>query len=81
MSTEDSITLTLSTWILLSALVTKSVDVFLTLTLIGLLITLEVGSLFLSKEQKEDLKPLVELLIVIFVVIVMKKIYGVLSGG
>jgi len=78
---EDYFILFISAWVLVSALAVKSVDVFLTLTLIGLLITLEVGSLFLSKEQKEDLKPLVELLIVIFVVIVMKKIYGVLSGG
>ncbi|WP_297437266.1 hypothetical protein [Thermococcus sp.] len=81
MDVEDYFILFISAWVLVSALAVKSVDVFLTLTLIGLLITLEVGSLFLSKEQKEDLKPLVELLIVIFVVIVMKKIYGVLSGG
>lgn len=80
MDVEDYILLVLSIWILISALVTGSIDVFLTLTLIGLLITLEVGSLFLSKEQKESLKPLVELLLVIFAIIVMKKVYEVLSG-
>jgi len=77
---EDYIVLFLSFWILISALSTKTVDVFLTLTLIGLLITLEVGGLFLSKEQKENMKPLIELLLVIFAIIVMKKVYEVLSG-
>ncbi|USS41077.1 hypothetical protein NF865_02345 [Thermococcus aggregans] len=80
MDVEDYILLFLSIWVLISALATGSVDVFLTLTLIGLLITLEVGGLFLSKEQKENLKPLVELLLVIFAIIVMKKVYEVLSG-
>ncbi|AEC51924.1 hypothetical protein PNA2_1008 [Pyrococcus sp. NA2] len=80
MDVEDYITLFLSFWIIASALIVKSVDVFLTLTLIGLLIALEVGSLFLSKEQKEDLKPLVEILLVIFAIIVAKKVYEVLSG-
>lgn len=79
MDVEDYMLLFLSAWALLGALLTKSVDVFLTLLLIGLLITLEVGSLFLSREQKEGTKPLVELLIVLFVIIVMKKVYEVLS--
>ncbi|AHF79410.1 hypothetical protein [Thermococcus paralvinellae] len=80
MDVEDYIVLFLSFWILISALATKTVDVFLTLTLIGLLITLEVGGLFLSKEQKENMKPIVELLLFIFALIVMKKVYEVLSG-
>jgi len=80
MDVEDYMLLFFASWVLISALATKSVGVFLTLTLIGLLITLEVGSLFLSKEQKEGLKPLVELLLVIFAIIVMKKVYEVLSG-
>ncbi|MBO8175028.1 MAG: hypothetical protein H0Z18_07200 [Thermococcus sp.] len=79
MEVEDYILLFLSLWILISALATKTVDVFLTLTLIGLLITLEVGGLFLSKDQKESMKPLVELLLVIFAIIVMKKVYDVLA--
>ncbi|HII61045.1 hypothetical protein [Pyrococcus horikoshii] len=80
MDVEDYITLFLSAWIIASALATKSVDVFLTLTLIGLLIVLEVGSLFLSKEQKENIKPLVEILLIVFAIIVAKKVYEVLSG-
>ncbi|ASJ10299.1 hypothetical protein A3L12_02800 [Thermococcus sp. P6] len=80
MDVEDYILLFLSSWVLISALAVKSVDVFLTLTLIGLLMTLEVGNLFLSREQKENLKPLVELLLVIFAIIVMKKVYEVLGG-
>lgn len=80
MDVEDYILLFLSGWILISALATRSIDVFLTLALIGLLITLEVGGLFLSREQKESLKPLVEVLLVVFAIVVMKKVYEVLSG-
>ncbi|CAI1492457.1 MULTISPECIES: hypothetical protein [Thermococcus] len=81
MDVEDYMLLFLSVWILISALATSSVSVFLTLTLIGLLITVEVGSLFLSREQKESLKPLIELLIVVFAIIVMGRVYSILSGG
>ncbi|NJE54581.1 hypothetical protein [Thermococcus sp. 21S9] len=81
MDVEDYILLFLSVWILISALATSSVSVFLTLTLIGLLITVEVGSLFLSRDQKESLKPLIELLIVVFAIIVMGRVYSILSGG
>jgi hypothetical protein len=80
MDVEDHVLLFLSFWILTSALATKSNDIFLTLALIGLLITLEVGGLFLSKEQKEGLKPMLELLLIIFTVIVIKKAYDVLAG-
>ncbi len=79
MDVEDYIITFLSIWVLISALATKSVDVFLTLTLIGLLITLEVGGLFLDKEQKENIKPAIELLLIVFGIIVAKKVYEVLS--
>ncbi|AFN03200.1 hypothetical protein PFDSM3638_02015 [Pyrococcus furiosus DSM 3638] len=80
MDVEDIILLFSSSWIVLSAVMSKSIDVFLTLSLIGLLIALEIGSLFLSKEQKENMKPLIEILLVAFVIIVLKKVYEVLSG-
>ena len=80
MDVEDYMLLFISAWILISALAVKSVDIFLTLTLIGLLITLEVGNLSLSREQKENMKPLVELLLLVFVLIVIKKVYEVLAG-
>jgi len=81
MDVEDYMLLFLSLWVLIAALAAKSVSVFLALTLIGLLITIEVGSLFLSREQKESVKPLVELLIVIFAIIVMGKVYSIITGG
>jgi len=81
MDVEDYMLLFLSAWVLISALATSSVSVFLTLTLIGLLITVEVGSLFLSREQKESLKPLIELMIVVFAIVVMERVYSILSGG
>ncbi|AFK22119.1 hypothetical protein [Pyrococcus sp. ST04] len=79
MDVEDYAIIFLSAWFLISALATESIDVFLTLALIGLLITLEVGSLFLSKDQKENLKPLIEVLLIVFSIIVAKKVYEVLS--
>ncbi|WP_297480372.1 hypothetical protein [Thermococcus sp.] len=81
MDVEDYMLLFLALWAIASAILTKSVDVFLTLSLIGLLVTLEVGNLFLNREQKEGMKPLVELLVLIFTIIVLKKVYEVLSGG
>ncbi|NJE00419.1 hypothetical protein [Thermococcus sp. JdF3] len=80
MDVEDGVVLFISLWILTSALAVKSVDVFITLTLIGLLVTLEVGGLFLSREKKGEIKPIVELLIFMFALIVLKKVYEVLSG-
>lgn len=80
MDVEDYLLLFVSVWVLVSALASGSVDVFLTLTLIGLLIAIEVGGLFLSREQKEDIQPVVELLLLIFVIIVLKKVYEVLAG-
>jgi len=81
MDVEDYMLLFLSVWVLISALATSSMSIFLALTLIGLLITVEVGSIFLSREQKESLKPLIELLIIVFAIIVMERLYSILSGG
>jgi len=81
MDVEDYMLLFLTVWVLISALLTGSLDVFLTLTLIGLLITVEVGDLFLSRTQREELKPLIEVLIVVFTIIVLKRAYSILSGG
>jgi hypothetical protein len=78
MDVEDIIILFLSFWILLSAILVRGVDVFLTLVLIGLLITLEVSGVFLERGKKEQIKPIVYLLLFVFSIIVMKKIYEVL---
>ncbi|WP_048147100.1 hypothetical protein [Pyrococcus abyssi] len=79
MDVEDYMLLFLTAWILVSALATSKVDVFLTLALIGILIVRTVGSEFLSKRQKDNLSPIIEILLAIFVIIVLKKVYEVLS--
>lgn len=79
MDVEDYILLFLTVWMTGSALAVDSLDVFLTLILIGLLITVEVGGLFMSRKQKENLRPLIELLLVVFTIIVLKKVYDVLA--
>ena len=57
----------------------SSVDVFITLLLIGLLVVAEVGGTFIRPEVKEGLRPVVYLLLFAFMVIVVKKVMEVLS--
>ena len=78
MRVEDCIVLFLSVWAILSALLSPSVDIFLTLLLIGSLICLEVADFFINKKSKEILKSIVYILIIIFAFIVVKKVYEIL---
>ncbi|AMM53293.1 hypothetical protein [Pyrococcus kukulkanii] len=80
MDVSDYILSFISIWIVLSALLTSKMDVFLTLSLIGILIAITVGGEYISKKQKDNITPIVEVLLAIFVVIVLKKVYEVLSG-
>lgn len=81
MDVEDYLLLFISLWILTTALASNSLSMFLTLALIGLLLTVEVGGLFLNKEQKENMKPLLEVFMVIFTIIVIERLYSLITGG
>nr|WP_206203550.1 hypothetical protein [Thermococcus sp. M36] len=69
----------LALWIVLSALLSPSVEVFLTVALIGILITLEVGEFHLPREVKDSLRLSVYLLLLAFAFIVARKVYEVIK--
>ncbi|WP_456449878.1 hypothetical protein [Palaeococcus sp. (in: euryarchaeotes)] len=80
MDVDTVIILFLTIWTLLDALLAHSTEIFLTILLIGTLITLELGEFFMRKESKDFLKSITYLLLIIFAIIVMKKVYEVLAG-
>ena len=79
MAMRDNLLLFLALWIVVSALLTPSTQVFLTVALIGILITLEVGEFYLPRETKESLKLSAYFLLMVFAFIVAKKVYEVLK--
>jgi hypothetical protein len=52
----------------------KTVDVFITLLLIGLLVVAEVASSFIKPETKEGLKPAIYFLLFVFLMMVVRKV-------
>jgi len=79
MDTDDAVVLTLALWIWICMVFVKSVDVFVTLILIGLLVVMEVAGIFIKPEVRENMKPSLYFLLFVFCVIVVKKIMEVLS--
>ncbi len=79
MAMRDNLLLFLALWIVVSALLIPSTQVFLTVALIGILITLEVGEFYLPRETKESLKLSAYFLLMVFAFIVAKKVYEVLK--
>jgi hypothetical protein len=79
MDTDDAVVLTLALWIWICMVFVKSVDVFVTLILIGLLVVMEVAGIFIKPEVRENMKPSLYFLLFVFGVIVVKKIMEVLS--
>ncbi|AGK61046.1 hypothetical protein Asulf_01045 [Archaeoglobus sulfaticallidus PM70-1] len=79
MDVDDIITLFLAIWVVILILAVKTVDVFITLLLIGLLVVAEVGGSFIKPETKEMLKPSIYFLLFLFMIIVAKKVIEVLS--
>ena len=78
MDVDDAILLTLAIWVVVCFLST-SVDVYVTLLLIGLLVVAEVGGNFVKPETKQGLKPAIYFLLFVFLVIVVRKVMEVLS--
>jgi|Deesub1362A_J573_1020465.scaffolds.fasta_scaffold00052_102 hypothetical protein len=78
MDVRDYIVLTLSIWAVLTVLLVRSVEVYATLLLIGLLVVMAVASEFMGFRSRENIKLLLYTMLFIFAVIVMKRAYGVL---
>ncbi|ACS32507.1 Conserved hypothetical protein [Thermococcus gammatolerans EJ3] len=76
---RDYLIIFLGLWIVLSAVLSPSTEVFLTVVLIGLLITLEIGEFYLSEETKDGLKYSSYFLLLVFAVIVAMKVYEILK--
>jgi len=79
MDVDDAVILTLAIWVIICSLLVKTIDLYVTLLLIGLLVVSEVASNFIKPEIKEGLKPTIYFLLFIFLIIVVKKIIEVLS--
>ena len=80
MDVDSAIILFLAIWAILDALLAPSPDIFLTILLIGTLIALELGDFFMRKESKDALKSVAYLLLIIFAVMVIKKIAEVIQS-
>ena len=79
MAMRDNVVLFLAFWLVVSALLSPSTEIFLTVALIGILITLEVGEFYLPKDVKDSLKFSAYLLLLAFAFIVARKVYEVLK--
>lgn len=79
MDVDDAVVLTLAIWVAVTSILVKTVDVYVTLLLIGLLVVAEVAGSFINPETKKALKPSIEFLLLVFLLIVLKKIMEVLS--
>ena len=77
---RENMLIFLAIWIILTALLSPSLGIFLTVSLIGILIVLEIGEFYLSKETKEILKMSSYFLLLIFAFIVAQKVYEVIKG-
>ncbi len=78
MDVDDAIILTIAIWTLICLIFVDTIDVFITLLLIGLLIVAEIGNNFMKSDVKNRLKPTIYFLLFIFSIIVAKKILEVL---
>lgn len=79
MDVDDAIVLTLAMWVFICTVMVKTIDVYVTLLLIGLLVVAEVAGNFIKPETKQGLKPAIYFLLFVFLVIVVRKVMEVLS--
>ena len=79
MAMRDTILLFLAIWVVVSAILSPSTAVFLTIVLIGILIVLEVGEFYLPRETKDSLKFSAYLLLLAFAFIVSRKVYEIIK--
>lgn len=74
MDVDDAVVLVIAIWVTISSLIAKSVDLHITLLLIGLLVVSEVGWLFIKPEIRQALRFQTYILMFVFVIIVARKI-------
>jgi hypothetical protein len=79
MDVEDGIILIISAWAVISFSLIPSVEVYLTLLLIGLLVVMEVAGTFINPEVRKGLKPAIYFILFVFLIIIAKKVMEVTS--
>lgn len=79
MAMRERVLVFFALWIVIAALLSPSVEVFLTVALIGILITLEVGEFYLPREVRDSLKLSAYLLLLAFAFIVARKVYSIIK--
>lgn len=79
MDVEDTIVLIISAWTVISFLLIKSIEVYVTVLLICLLVIVEIASTFINPEIKKGLKPAIYFILFLFFIIVARKIIEVMS--
>jgi len=79
MAMRERIITFLALWIVVAALLSPSTEIFLTIALIGILVTLEVGEFYLPGEAKDSLKFSAYLLLLAFAFIVARKVYSIIK--
>ncbi|NJE30315.1 hypothetical protein E3E38_04510 [Thermococcus sp. 18S1] len=79
MAMRENVVLFLALWLVAAALLSPSTEIFLTVALIGVLITLEVGEFYLPRDVKDSLKFSAYLLLLAFAFIVARKVYEVIK--
>lgn len=79
MDVEDAIVLIISIWAIVSFSLIKSIEIYLTLLLIGLLVIMEVAGSFINPEIRKGLKPAISFILFLFLIIIAKKVIEVVS--
>lgn len=79
MDVEDTIILIISVWAVISFSLIQTVEVYLTVLLIGLLVIMEVAGSFINPEIRKGLKPAIYFILFLFLIIIAKKVLEVLS--
>ena len=79
MAMRENVVLFLAIWTVAGALISSSTEIFLTVELIGILITLEVGDFYLPRDVKDSLKFSAYLLLLAFAFIVARRVYGIIK--
>jgi len=75
---DDVIIISLTLWVILCSLFIHSVEIYVTLLLIGLLVITVICDDFINPKSKQNLKILIYILLFIFMIIVVKKIINIL---
>ncbi len=79
MDVEDAIILIISIWVVVSFSLIRSIEIYLTLLLIVLLVIMEVAGSFINPEIKKGLKPAIFFILFLFLIIIAKKVIEVVS--